>query len=214
MVSSNTIFWEVDVQNDFMLPEGRLYVPGAEKAIANIELLTNAARQGRVFQISSADAHNASDPELREWPPHCLKGTRGAALLPEGCAAPRLVIPNQKEFVIPRDLRIYRQVTLEKNTLDVFDNPNTDVLLERLKPAGLPAFAGNPKFVVFGVATEYCVRCTAEGLLQRGRDVAIASDAVRAIDAEKGRQVLEDLGSRGATFLTTREALELAGRSQ
>jgi nicotinamidase-related amidase len=31
MVSRNFIFWEVDVQADFMLPGGKLYVPGAEK---------------------------------------------------------------------------------------------------------------------------------------------------------------------------------------
>ena len=30
MVSRDFIFWEVDVQADFMLPGGHLYVPGAE----------------------------------------------------------------------------------------------------------------------------------------------------------------------------------------
>ena len=114
MVSLKTIFWEVDVQADFMLPGGSLYIPGAEKIMANINLLVDAARQGRVFLISSADAHNANDPELSDWPPHCFKGTPAADLLPEACASPRLVIANQEGFTLPKDLGAYRQVTLEK----------------------------------------------------------------------------------------------------
>ena len=31
MTPRKIIFWEVDVQADFMLPGGKLYVPGAEK---------------------------------------------------------------------------------------------------------------------------------------------------------------------------------------
>lgn len=209
MVSPKAIFWEVDVQADFMLPGGNLYIPGAEKIIANINILVDAARRGRVFLISSADAHNPDDPELREWPPHCLKATPGAALLPEACAPPRLVIPNQKGFFIPEDLETYRQVTLEKNTLDVFDNPNTDALLARINPAGSSAFQSSPQFVVFGVATEYCVSCTVESLLRRGHRVAIVTDAVHAIDQNKGQEILESLHSRGTRLISTKEAMAL-----
>jgi nicotinamidase/pyrazinamidase len=213
LLSPKTIFWEVDVQVDFMIPGGSLYIPAAEKIIAKIDLLVDAARQGRVFLISSADAHKRDDPELRDWPPHCLKGTPGADLLPEACASPRLVIPNQKGFALPKDLGAYRQVTLEKNTLDVFDNPNTDALLARLSPAGSPALEPGPQFIVFGVATEYCVRLTADGLLRRGYGVAIVTDAVRAIDQEKAQQTLETLHSHGAQLITTTEALAFLGAS-
>jgi nicotinamidase/pyrazinamidase len=213
LVSPKTVFWEVDVQADFMLPGGRLYIPGAEKIATNINLLVDAARQGRVFLISSADAHNADDPELRNWPPHCLKNSPGADLLPEACAAPRLVIPNQERFILPEKLGAYQQVTLEKNTLDVFDNPNTDALLAQLNPKGSPAFESSPLFVVFGVATEYCVRSTADGLLRRGNSVAIVTDAVRSINQEKAQQILESLYSSGARPITTKEALALLSSS-
>lgn len=66
MVSPKTVLWEVDTQTDFMLPGGRLYVPGAEKIIPNLNCLVEAAHQGRVSLISTADAHNPDDPELRE----------------------------------------------------------------------------------------------------------------------------------------------------
>jgi nicotinamidase/pyrazinamidase len=207
LVSPKTILWEVDVQADFMLPGGRLYIPGAEMIIANINRLVDCARKDRGFLISSADAHNPDDLELRDWPPHCLKGTPGADLLPEACASPRLVIPNKKGFVIPQDFLPYRQVMLEKNSLDVFDNPNTKALLARMSPACLSDIQSGSLFIVFGVATEYCVSRTAEGLLCRGHSVAVVNDAVRAIDEKKAQHILEDLRSRGAQLISTNEAL-------
>jgi len=213
LISPITVFWEVDAQADFMLPDGKLYVPGAEDIIPNLNRLVETVRQGRVFLISSADAHNPDDLELRDWPPHCLKGTPGSDLLPEACASRWLVIPNEKGFVLSENLTAYQQVILQKNTLDVFDNPSTDALLARLNPAGSPAFDPNPEFVVFGVVTEYCVRLAVDGLLRRGRRVSIVTDAVRSLDHRNGQQILESLESRGARLLTSEEVLKLVGVS-
>jgi nicotinamidase/pyrazinamidase len=213
LISPKTIYWEVDVQRDFMLPGGKLYVPGAEKILPNINRLVEVVRQGRVFLISSADAHNPDDPELREWPPHCLKGDAGADLVPEASALNPLIIPNETKFTVPQNTSGYRQAILQKNTLDVFDNPHTDALLQRFSSAGSPAFDPDQEVVVFGVATEYCVQQAVEGLLRRGHRVAVVTDAVRSINPEKGRKVLASLRSNGARLITTDEALALVGVS-
>ena len=205
------VLWEVDAQADFMLPDGKLYVPGAEKIIPNVNRLVEAARQGHTLLISSADAHNLDDPELREWPPHCVKGTAGAELIPEARAARHLTIPNQRGFVLPRDLGDFRQIILEKNTLDVFDNPNTDALLARLSSGRTRGSDSGPDFLVFGVVTEFCVRCAVEGLLRRGYRVSIVKDAIQALDEEKGNEVLRELQSRGARLMSTDDALGLIG---
>ena len=197
----------MDLQNDFMLPQGKLYVTGAEKIIPNVDRLVDACRKDLVFLVSSADAHSPDAPEFSEWPPHCLKGSPGAELIPEAQAFNQIVIPNQPGFTMPRDPTVYQQVVLEKNTLDVFDNPNTDVLLWHLSPAGLPAFDPKVEFIVFGVATEYCVRLTVEGLLRRGRQVALVTDATQGVSPEKSTQVLRDLQSRGARLLSTEQVL-------
>ena len=212
------VLWGVDAQVDFMLPGGRLYVPGAEKIIPNLNRLVEAARQEHVFLISSADAHNLDDPEFREWPPHCIKGTPGAELIPEARAARYLVIPNQQEFALPRDLGCYQQVILEKNTLDVFDNPNTDVLLSRLSvlrqrnAASAANSDARPDFLVFGVVTEFCVLRAVDGLLRRGHAVSIIKDAIQSLDQKKGSEILRELQSRGAQLITTDEALPLVAR--
>ena len=203
------VLWEVDAQADFMLPGGKLYVSGAEKIIPKISRLVDEARQGGVLLISSADAHLPDDPELQQWPPHCVKGTPGAELIPEARAARPLVIPNQRDFVFPAELNAYKQILLEKNTLDVFDNPNTDKLFAELDDSKHSNAERGLHFLVFGVVTEYCVLRAADGLLRRGYRVSIVEDAIQPLDAAKGREILRDLQSRGAQLVTTERALAL-----
>jgi len=199
---SAVVFWEVDAQADFMLPGGKLYVPGAEKRIANMRRLVDVARAGKVFLISSADQHAPNDPEFARFPPHCVKGTRGADILAELKAPKIMSIPNDKSFSIPPNLDKIQQIILEKQTLDVFDNPNTEKILQQ--------FPGNEEFVVFGVVTEFCVRLAAKGLLDRGRRVAIVTDAIETLDVSEGQRTLDELASRGARLITTDQALALA----
>lgn len=205
MVSRNVVFWDVDTQVDFMLPGGKLYVPGAEKLIPNLERLADAARQGRVFLVADRDFHSPSDEEFKKWPPHCLQGTAGAEVIPETLAERVFTVPNRPEISIPADLSAYQEVLLDKNTLDVFDNPNTERVLEQLQ-----ALVGrDPEFAVFGVVTEYCVRCAAKGLLERGRRVALVTDAIETLDPAIGRRALDELTAKGARLITTDEALAL-----
>ena len=50
------VFWEVDTQADFMLPGGKLYVPGAEKTIPECEAAGRRCAQGARFPRFDADA--------------------------------------------------------------------------------------------------------------------------------------------------------------
>ena len=82
-------------------------------------------------------------------------------------------------------------------------------MLERLRPGGKPPINKDAEFVVFGVVTEYCVRLAAKGLLERGRRVALVTDAIETLDAADGRRTLEELTARGARLINTDEALGL-----
>ena len=96
MVSRNVIFWDVDTQADFMLPGGKLYVPGAENLLPNLNLLTDAARRNEVFLVSDACVHGPDDEEFKRFPPHCVRGTPGAAIVPETVAGKRLRDPQSR----------------------------------------------------------------------------------------------------------------------
>ena len=208
MAVRDVVFWDVDTQVDFMLPGGKLYVPGAEKLIPNLKRLVDAARDGRVFLASDADVHSPDDEEFQQWPPHCLRGTPGAEIIPETLTDNYVRIANRAEARVPTEPRKYKQVILEKQTLDVFDNPHTETVLERLS-AGV---AKGPEFVVFGVVTEYCVRLAAKGLLERGHRVALVTDAIETLKPEDGKRTLEELQGMGARLITTDEALALVER--
>jgi len=199
MVSRNVIFWEVDTQKDFMLPGGKLYVPGAEDLLPNIRRLTDAARRDLVFLVSHGCFHPENDPEFQTFPPHCLKGTSGAEFVPDALTDRLVRVPNQPQEKLPSDLFSYQQIILEKQTLDIFESHHADALVERL---GM-----QPEFMVFGVVTEYCVRCAAKGLLRRGRKVAVVQDAIETLKAEDGQSALAELQALGARMVTTGQAL-------
>jgi nicotinamidase/pyrazinamidase len=199
MVSRDFIFWEVDAQRDFMLPGGKLYVPGAEKLLPNIRRLTNAARQGRVFLVSHGCFHIPNDPEFEVFPLHCVKGTPGADLVPEALTEKVARVPNDTEAKLPEDLSKYQQILLEKQTLNIFESRHADSLVQR--------FGSDAEFVVFGVVTEYCVSFAAKGLLERGRRVAVVQDAIETLKPEDGKKAIAELQRLGARLTTAEQAL-------
>ena len=204
MVSREFIFWEVDAQVDFLLPGGNLYVPGAEKLLPNIRRLTDAAREGRVFLVSHGCFHAPDDPEFKIFPPHCVKGTAGAELVPEALTDKIVRVPNDAEATLPADLSQYQQILLEKQTLNIFESRHADSLVRRL--------GRHAEFVVFGVVTEYCVSFAAKGLLERGRRVAVVQDAIETLKQEDGEKTIAELLRLGARLTTTDQALRAIGR--
>lgn len=195
------VFWSVDVQADFMLPGGNLHVPGAEKLIPSIQRLVSAALDSGILVISSGDAHVPNDPEFARFPPHCVAGAPGARILPEALGPRVCTIPNNASQKLPADVLACSQILLEKQTLDVFDNPHTAELVDLL--------GAETEFVIFGVVTELCVRCAAKGLLDRGRKVSIVTDAIETLDPSESRRTLDELQSMGARLIHTQAALAM-----
>jgi nicotinamidase/pyrazinamidase len=207
------IVWDVDTQVDFMLPEGKLYVPGAEETIPAMQELVTAAREAGVVRVASADDHELTDPEIADdpdfentYPPHCLRGTRGASRIPE----------TQQEDPLPLTLTPYppgllaelvagrREILLLKKSFDVFTNPNAEPLLEALDP---------DEIVVFGVATDVCDDAAIRGFLQRGRRVRFVEDAARGLNEERVSACTEFWRAGGVEFTTAHEVAEELARS-
>lgn len=199
MTQHKMVFVDVDTQVDFMLPEGKLYVPGAETIIPNLERLAQFARERRVPVISSVDAHSPDDPEFQQFPPHCVTGTAGQRKLPQTLLPERRVLANEPQpLPAAEELRACPQWILEKQTFDLFTNIHADPLLE--------AFLAE-QYVVFGVATEYCVKAAVLGLLRRGRRVGLVVDAIREIEAGSGQAALREMQAGGVKWLETEQLL-------
>jgi nicotinamidase/pyrazinamidase len=192
------VLWDVDTQVDFMYPHGKLYVPGAEHTIPAMQRLVDAARASGIVHIASADDHELTDPEIADepdfrntYPPHCLRGTRGALKIPE----------TEQEDPVPITLELLPERYLEgreflilTKTFDVFTNPNTDVLLDRLDP---------DEVVVFGVATDVCDDAAIRGFLARGRKVTFVEDAARGLDEERAAICTAFWRENGVEFTTS-----------
>ena len=181
------VFLDVDTQADFMLPSGSLYVPHAEEIIPNLERLMAYARAQAIPVLSSADAHPPDDPSFREWPAHCVVGTPGQRRIQETQLPASIVVPNRAgAFLPPREWA--GQTIVEKQEYDVSTNANFDAILGSL---------GRRRWVVFGVATEYCVRSSALALRKRELAVDLVVDAIRPITEEGGRNALEEMTAAG-----------------
>ncbi len=196
--SAPLVFFDVDTQVDFMRPDGRLYVPGAEQIVANLQRLMRWARENDVPVISTADAHQPDDPEFKTWPPHCVVGTPGQKRIPETHFPAPEVIPAQRGAFQP-PARWVGQFIVEKPIYSMEGNPNFDAILQAL---------GRRRAVVFGVATEYCVRALALALRQRSFDVELVVDAIQPITEEGGRKTLEELQAAGVRTVTTAKVLQ------
>ena len=194
---SELLFWDVDTQIDFMHPEGKLYVPGAEQIIPNVQHLNTFAVESGIPIVSSTDAHLQSDPEFSQYPPHCLVGTTGQQKVSETLLPRRYIVPNRK-VKLPEDIGSYQQIIIEKQDVDVFTNPNID---------GLLAMLDKREIILYGVVTEICVDRAARGLIKRGYRVNLVTDAIRHLDSDAGRSTLEFVRRHGGRIVTTGEIL-------
>ena len=191
MDKNKILFIDIDTQNDFMFKEGNLYVPDAERIIENLKKLTEFAYRNNIPIFSSVDSHTQDDPEFKQFPPHCIKGTEGQKKINETKIKEALFIPSDRTIEI--DFTKYRQFIFEKDKLSVFSNPNFEKAIEKI---------GKELFVVYGVATEYCVKECVEGLLERNKNVYIVVDAIKGVDEKKGKKFLEYASSKGVISVT------------
>jgi nicotinamidase/pyrazinamidase len=197
------ILWDVDTQVDFMLPDGKLYVPGAEETALAMRRLVEAAGAAGVVHVASADDHELTDPEISDepdftntYPPHCLRGTRGAQKIPETEQVDPLPLSH---IPFPPGLMAglvegRREILILKKNFNVFSNPNTHALVNVLDPS---------EIIVFGVATDVCDDAAIRGFLERGRRVRFVEDAARGLDEERVQACTAAWREAGVKFTTT-----------
>lgn len=209
---------DVDVQNDFCEPSGSLHVPGSPNDRFRSLVRWAVASGTRIF--GSVDSHAwdawefASSPavgpdgEKPNFPDHCVKGTPGW-LKVAGTLPPRFrFLPNVPDApigdVVGELLRGDTQaVYFEKEVYSLFANP----LAERFLRAYVTMLPSPPEFFVFGVATDYCVKAAALGLVERGYRTALLTDAVAGITPEGTKAALDAMTAAGVRLTTTAELL-------
>lgn len=226
---SARIGWIVDVQNDFMLPDGRLYVrhltdasdAGAVRARERIEEAVAWMRAHCDVLVYTGDWHAADDAEIDAvapdavkgtYPPHCLglsddpEERRGAEILesvaPENpVVLPRGAPPEAAREAARAAIRECRPVFVQKERFSVFEgNPGAEALLEELA-----SLLGEPlEIVVAGVARDVCVTQAVDGMQQRGYRTVALRDATWGLGLEDEAATLERW-ARGGRVVTLDE---------
>ena len=199
MIDINEVaFVDIDTQKDFMEKGGALYINSSEEIKENLKKLTEFAVKKKIIILCSVDAHTENDPEFSKFPPHCIRGKEGYEKIDETKVEKFIIVPYEKEFI--PEVRDYHQIIFEKKTFSIFDNPNFLPFLKKIR---------KKKFFIYGVATEYCVKSAVEGFLKERYEVFLISDAIKAIDEKKGKEIIEEFKTRGVKIIKTEEVFTL-----
>jgi len=143
----------VDMQNDFVKPEGRLYVPTAQATVEPIRKLLERARGAGVRVFYTQDTHYEGDPEFEIWGEHARYGTWGWEIIDE-------LKPREGDIVV------------RKTRYDGFYGTPLDDLLR---------VYGVRNLVIVGTVANICVLHTAASAALRWYRVVVPVDGISAL---------------------------------
>ena len=179
----------VDVQNDFC-EGGSLAVVGGEAAAAAITryLRSPDARQYACIAATQdhhvdPGSHFSADPDYTgSWPPHCVAGTLGA------------------EFHPALDAGGFDEVFRKGEHAAAYSGfegiaANGQPLAEWLAERGVTAVD------IAGIATDYCVRATAQDAVRLGFVVRVLTSLIAGVDAGSSARALAEMRAGGVELV-------------
>jgi len=156
----------VDLANDFVYAGGVIadaggpaYQAKAQAVIPPLQRLLAAARRAGVTVVYTTDAHTPQDSEMKKWPPHAMRGTKLADIVPA-------LAPQARDLVI------------EKRTYSPFVSSDIDAQLRA---------RGIERLYITGLHTDCCARHTSADAFQRGYDLVWVPDTLAAFTEEAHR---------------------------
>ena len=191
---------DVDTQKDFLLADGKVCIRNHRRVLGHIRRVMAWARIKGVPIISLAEVH-PNDNGDSEYT-HCIDGTKGQMKVAYTLVRNRVSFPADGHTDLPRNmLRQYAQIILHKRCVDPFEEPRIDRLLSEMRAN---------EFLVIGSTAEGAVKAAALGLLQRGKNVTVITDAVGSHNKREAKLALRKVEAKGAKLIETKR---IAGTS-
>lgn len=173
----------VDMQNDFCLESGSLYVKGATPALWNIEELMYKEHFDRVW--FTVDWHAFFHPSFKEnggeWPVHCVQYSQGAAindLLLTACRNNNLRYDVIEKGLFKEEYGAFPDLKRDPNrkshytySLDDIYDSRADIYL-----------SNESEIVICGVAGDYCVLNTIKNLQPIWDRLSVYLPGIASID--------------------------------
>ncbi len=126
------------------------------------------------------------------WPPHCVPNTSGAEIL--------------------LDKNLFKAVV--KKGMDPEYDSYSGFQDDGGKKTGLDKILKEDrirKVIVYGLATDYCVRATALDAIAAGYEVVLIKDLCRGVDPETTRKALEEMQAKGVVVLENLDFEKIKG---
>jgi nicotinamidase/pyrazinamidase len=205
-----TLFWNVDTQYDFIEDKeykGTLAIPESILIRPNLKLLTSYAREKEIQLVNTADWHNEESKEISDnpdfvktFPRHCMIGSYGARFIQETAPEDPYKLDWRRVRFDKRKITRTRNLVLYKDAFNVFEgSPYTEKVLKLIEPN---------KIVVYGVATDVCVKEAVFGLQERDYQCCLVYDAIKGVKPSTTSEAIEDMACSGAKLLSTKDVLE------
>ena len=205
------IFWNVDTQFDFMRPDGKLYIEGAEKIEPKLEQLTIYADSTDDQKVNTGDKHNKDSEELSAepdfvstFPEHCMEETMGVEYVPATSVRDSYKVDWTDETFDMEKLRGSKDITIYKDAFDVFaGNKHTESIVEALNP---------DEVIGYGVAGNVCLDFAVMGLVDRGYKVYVPTNAIEWLPNLPKEEVLQKWEDSGVKLTTVDDIISGAYR--
>lgn len=194
----------VDLQGDFTTwKSGSLAVEGADQAfVQRVQEATAALAEKGYTIFGTQDWHPAehvsffTNHEGKKpfeaisidnrtqvlWPPHCVQGTENA----------RVLVDNNLFLAIVKKGKDVRYDSYSGFQDDGGAKTEMDQILKR---------NGVKKLIVYGIATDYCVKATAIDAAAAGYEVTVIESLCKGVAPETTAKALEEMAAKGITVL-------------
>ena len=202
--AENTGVIVVDVQADFTeLKSGSLAVPGSDaQYISAVQRSTRQFLQQGLGIYFTQDWHPAdhicfftnnpgTEPmQVKEingrpqvmWPPHCVQDTPGAMIL--------ITVDGPVQSI-----RKGMDPHFDSYSCFADDGGHQTELNDRLQKDGIK------QVIVYGLATDYCVKATALDAIAAGYEVDLIAELCRGISPDTTASSLEEMKDRGVNII-------------
>jgi nicotinamidase/pyrazinamidase len=176
----------VDVQNDFC-PGGALAVADGDQVVTALNRYIDLFTKADLPIFATRDWHPPRTAHFNTdggpWPPHCVRGTQGAAFHPD--------------LVLGKNVRILSKGTDAQ--ADAYSGFQA-VSSEGLALSVLLRRQGVGRILVGGLATDYCVKHTVLDGLKEGFKVVLLTDCIRGVNLKPGdsARAIEEMTQAGA----------------
>jgi nicotinamidase/pyrazinamidase len=200
----------IDIQGDFTKwKQGSLAVPGSDEGyVKSVEMATRRLKEHGVLifgtqdwhapdHISFATSHPGKKPFETViidggtqvlWPPHCIQGTENARVLIDNNLFLAVIKSAQNSDV--ESYSFFQDKNGKKTEMDTVLRVN-----------------GVENVIIYGIATEYCVRATSLDLIEANYKTTVIESLCRGVSLNASAAALDEMRKKGVKVTATPEEI-------